>query len=52
MLSKLEKYLHIFVEMNRLIIYVVFQEILIHARQESHLRQREDIHELLHGVAL
>lgn len=34
----MDQYLHIFVEMNRLIVYVVFQEILIYTRQESHLR--------------
>lgn len=38
--------------MDRLVVDVVLQEVFVHAGQEGHLRQREDVHELLHGVSM
>lgn len=43
-------HLDIFVQVHGLVVNVVLQEVLIHARQQGHLGQWEDIHELLHGV--
>lgn len=45
-------HLHVFVEVDGLIVDVVLHEVVIHTQQESHLRQRENIHELLHGVVV
>lgn len=44
--------LDIFVEMHRLIVNVVLHEVIINARQQGHLRQREDVHELFHTVSM
>lgn len=38
--------------MHRLVVDVVLHEEVVHAGQEGHLRQGEDVHELLHGVAV
>lgn len=38
--------------MNRLVVDVVLQEVVINTRQQSHFWQGEDIHELLHGVTV
>lgn len=35
-----------------LIVDVVLHEEIVNAGQEGHLRQGEDVHELLHGVAV
>jgi hypothetical protein len=37
---------------HRFIVNVVLQEVLVHTGQQGHLGQREDIHELLHGVPM
>lgn len=50
--SKLDIYLDIFVQMNRFIVYVVFQKIFIHTRKECHFWQGKYIHELLHCISL
>lgn len=44
--------LHIFVQMHRLVVDVVLHEEVVNAGQQGHLRQGEDVHELLHGVAV
>lgn len=38
--------------MDRLIVNVVLQKVLVHTGQEGHLRQGEDVHELFHGVSV
>lgn len=43
--------LDIFVQVHRLVVDVVLQEVLVHTGQQGHLRQGEDVHELLHGVS-
>lgn len=45
-------YLDVFIKMNRLIVNVVLHEVVINAWQQRHFWQGEDIHELLHGVAV
>lgn len=45
-------YLHVFVEVHRLIVDVVLHEEVVHAGQKGHLRQGENVHELLHGVTV
>lgn len=45
-------HLDVFVQVHRLVVDVVLQEVLIHTGQQGHLGQREDIHELLHGVSV
>lgn len=42
--------LDVFVQVDRLIVDVVLQKVLVHAGQQAHLGQGEDVHELLHGV--
>lgn len=44
--------LNVFVEMHRLVVDVVAHEEVVDAGEERHLGQREDVHELLHGVAV
>lgn len=38
--------------MDRFIVNIVLKEVFIHAGEEGHLRQGEDVHELLHGVSM
>lgn len=38
--------------MHRLVVDVVLHEEIVHAGQEGHLRQGENVHELLHGVTV
>lgn len=45
-------YLHVFVEMDRLIVDVVPHEEIIDTGQKSHLRQGEYVHELFHGMSM
>lgn len=45
-------HLHVFVEVHRLIVDVVLHEEVVHAGQKGHLRQGENVHELLHGVTV
>lgn len=45
-------HLDVFVQVDGLIVDVVFQEVLVHTGQQRHLRQGEDVHELLHGVSV
>lgn len=42
--------LDVFVQVDRLIVDVVLQKVFVHAGQQAHLGQGEDVHELLHGV--
>lgn len=51
-LSLQSYYLDIFVQVNRLIVYVVFQKIFIHTRKEGHFWQGKYIHELFHCTSL
>lgn len=44
--------LDVLVQVHGLVVDVVLEEVLVHARQQRHLGQREDVHELLHGVAV
>lgn len=44
--------LYVFVEMDRLVVDVVSHEEVIDTRKEGHLREGEDVHELLHCVAM
>lgn len=45
-------HLDVFVQMDRLIVNVVLEKVLVDTGQERHLRQGEDVHELLHGVSV
>lgn len=45
-------HLHVFVEVHRLIVDVVLHEEVVHAGEKGHLRQGENVHELLHGVTV
>lgn len=45
-------HLDVFVQMDRFIVDVVLEEVFVHAGEEGHLRQGEDVHELLHGVSM
>lgn len=45
-------HLQVFVEVHWLIVDVVLHEEIVHAGQKGHLRQGENVHELLHGVAV
>lgn len=45
-------HLHVFVEVHRLVVDVVLHEEVVDAGQEGHLRQGENVHELLHGVTV
>lgn len=45
-------HLHVFVEVHRLVVDVVLHEEVVHTGQKSHLRQGENVHELLHGVTV
>lgn len=45
-------HLYVFVQMHRLIVNVVLEEVFVHTGQEGHLWQGEDVHELLHGVSM
>lgn len=45
-------HLHVFVEVHRLVVDVVLHEEIVHAGQKGHLRQGENVHELLHGVTV
>lgn len=45
-------YLHVFVEMDWLVVDIVPHEEVIDAGQKSHLRQGEYVHELFHGVSM
>lgn len=42
--------LDVFVQVHGFIVDAVLQEVLVHTGQQGHLRQGEDVHELLHGV--
>lgn len=44
--------LYIFVEVDRLIIDVVTHEEVVDTGKKGHLREREDVHELFHCVAM
>lgn len=44
--------LYVFVEMDRLVVDVVPHEEVVDTRKEGHLREGEDVHELLHCVAM
>ena len=50
--TKGRSHLHVFVEMDWLVVDVVPHEEVIDAGQEGHLRQGEDVHELFHGLAV
>lgn len=43
-------HLHVFVEVDGLVVDVVPHEEIIDAGQEGHFREGEDVHELFHGV--
>lgn len=45
-------YLYVFVEMDRLIVDIVPHEEVIDTGQKGHLRQREYVHELFHGMSM
>ncbi len=45
-------YLNVFIKMNRLVVDVVLHEVVSNAWEQCHFWQGEDIHELLHGVAV
>lgn len=45
-------HLDVFVQVHGLVVDVVLHEEVVDARQEAHLWQREDVHELFHGVAV
>lgn len=45
-------HLHIFIEVHRLVVDVVLHEEVVNAGQKGHLRQGENVHELLHGVTV
>lgn len=45
-------HLHVFVEVHRLVVDVVLHEEIVDAGQKGHLRQGENVHELLHGVTV
>lgn len=45
-------HLDVFVQVHGLIVNVVLQKVLVHTGQQGHLRQGEDVHELLHGVSV
>lgn len=49
---ELQTDLHVFVQMHRLVVDVVLHEEVVDTAQEGHLWQGEDVHELLHGVAV
>lgn len=38
--------------MHRLVVDVVLHEVVVNTREQGHLRQGEDVHELLHSVAM
>ena len=45
-------YLDVFIQVDRLVVDVVPHEEVVDAGQQRHLRQGEDVHELLQGVAV
>lgn len=45
-------HLHIFVEVDRLVVNIVLHEKIINAGQQGHLRQGENVHELFHALAV
>jgi len=45
-------YLDVFIQVDGLVVDVVSHEEVVDAGQQRHLRQREDVHELLQGVAM
>ena len=45
-------HLDVFVEMHGLVVDVMPHEEVVDTGQEGHLRQGENVHELLHGVAM
>ena len=45
-------HLHVFVEMHWLIVDIVPHEEVVDTGQQGHLRQGENVHELLHGLAM
>ena len=45
-------YLDVFIQVDGLVVNVVSHEEVVDAGQQRHLRQGEDVHELLQGVAM